>query len=75
MVGGVKKGVVETPNLAIEKIYDPEGDARREREAIAAAKQAKIDEKKQKKEGKKNKKQDLAAKKRAGGGSGLRNKH
>ncbi len=61
MIGGVKKGVIETPNLAIETIYDPEGDARREREAIAAAKQAKIDEKKAKKDGKKNKKQGLAA--------------
>lgn len=61
LVGGVKKGEIETPNLAIEKIYDPEGDARREKEAIAAAKQAKIDGKKAKKDGKKNKKQGLAA--------------
>ena len=41
MAGDTKKGIVETPALAAERIYDPEGDARREKEAAEAAKQAK----------------------------------
>lgn len=61
LVGGSKKGIVETACLATERVYDPEGDARREKEAIAAAKQAKLDAKKAKKDGKRNKKQGLAA--------------
>ena len=61
MVGGVLRGVVETPCLAVEAVHDPEGDARREREAVEAAKQAKLDEQQAKKDRKKNKKQGLVA--------------
>ena len=61
MVGGVLRGIVETPCLAVEAVYDPEGDARREREAVEAAKQAKLAEQQAKKDKKKNKKQGLAA--------------
>jgi hypothetical protein len=45
-------GVTEKTNLEEDSIFDPEGDAKREAEAIGAAKQAKIDEKEAKKGGK-----------------------
>jgi len=52
MMGKEKTGVTEKTNLEEDRIFDPEGDAKREAEAIAAAKQAKIDAKANKKGGK-----------------------
>jgi hypothetical protein len=58
MVGGVKKGITETACLVEEKVHDPEGDARREKETLDAAKQAKLAEKQAKKAGKQEAKQE-----------------
>ena len=52
MVGGAKKGIVETEVLAAEGLHDPEGDKKRAAEAIEAAKAAKKAEKEGKKLGK-----------------------
>lgn len=52
MMGKEKTGVVEKTLMEEDRIFDPEGDAKREAEAVAAAKQAKIDAKAGKKGGK-----------------------
>ena len=56
MVGGVVKGIVETANVDIEGLHDPEGETKRAAEAVEAAKAAKIAEKEAKKLGKQEQK-------------------